>query len=274
MSRALSRGQNLHRSQGMTPREFEQHLAGHGLKIDDIHQLTRLFEQVRYGGKTPAPRAEREAIHCLSANREPLRQVNMSRHRLPWLLILAVAVLFAPLCRSFTREVVIIPLLYLFWLAKFLFDAVPQVIIWPFFIAILFVILITGFIDRRHSPRQRTPPPDQAPQRVAEWMQLIEQAQQDDYFKWRLGQNFQRLALRLLAQHRHQSLAETRRQLRRGEIDLPPDVLAYFQASLKPLGYLATPRRWQFWKQRQPSPLHLEPGRVVAVLEGLNEDEI
>lgn len=67
MSRTLSRSRNLHRPQGMTPREFEQYLAEHGLHSDDIGRLTRLFEQVRYGGKTPGRRAEREAVDCLSA---------------------------------------------------------------------------------------------------------------------------------------------------------------------------------------------------------------
>ncbi len=67
MSQTLSRSRNLQRPQGMTPREFEQHLAKHGLHTDDIGRLTRLFEQARYGGSTPGHRAEREATECLSA---------------------------------------------------------------------------------------------------------------------------------------------------------------------------------------------------------------
>ncbi|GAB4425403.1 MAG: hypothetical protein Kow0031_04930 [Anaerolineae bacterium] len=67
MSQALARSRNLHRPQGMTPREFEQHLAEHGLHTDDIGRLTRLFEQARYGSSAPGRRAEREAVDCLSA---------------------------------------------------------------------------------------------------------------------------------------------------------------------------------------------------------------
>ena len=52
----------------------------------------------------------------------------MRRHLLPLGLILLAAVLFAPLCRTFVREVVIIPFLYIFWIGKFFTDTIPQAI--------------------------------------------------------------------------------------------------------------------------------------------------
>ena len=67
MSRTFSVERNLHRQAGMTPREFEVYLAQSGLRSDDIHRLTRLFESVRYGSKTPDLRQEEEAVACLSA---------------------------------------------------------------------------------------------------------------------------------------------------------------------------------------------------------------
>ncbi len=67
MSRVLSDSRNIHREKAMTPREFEQHLAGIGLSDDYIRRLTRLFESVRYGSHTAGERDKREAVDCLNA---------------------------------------------------------------------------------------------------------------------------------------------------------------------------------------------------------------
>jgi hypothetical protein len=67
MSRILSEEQGIEREQGMTARDFEQHLAEIGFKDEHIRRLTRLFEKVRYGRTTPSPAEETEAIDCLSA---------------------------------------------------------------------------------------------------------------------------------------------------------------------------------------------------------------
>ena len=67
MSQILSKERNLHRPRGMTVREFEQYLADYGLRTEHIQQLSRLFERVRYGSKSPGPREEKEAMACLRA---------------------------------------------------------------------------------------------------------------------------------------------------------------------------------------------------------------
>ena len=67
MSQALQKERGIERQQAMTPREFEHYLAQSGLRDEHIRQLTRLFENVRYGGKTPGQREEQEAVACLQA---------------------------------------------------------------------------------------------------------------------------------------------------------------------------------------------------------------
>jgi hypothetical protein len=66
MTEILQAERGIERQQAMTPREFEQHLAGIGLSDDHIGQLTRLFEQVRYGHNRPTGQDEQEAIACLN----------------------------------------------------------------------------------------------------------------------------------------------------------------------------------------------------------------
>ena len=67
MVQTLREKQGIERPQAMTPREFERRLAQTGLPQPDIQRLTRLFEHVRYGDKTPAPSEEQEAVAALQA---------------------------------------------------------------------------------------------------------------------------------------------------------------------------------------------------------------
>lgn len=67
MSRVLQEQRGLRREEAMTPREFEQSLARAGLPAEQVRQLTRLFEDVRYGAHSASHREERQADDCLTA---------------------------------------------------------------------------------------------------------------------------------------------------------------------------------------------------------------
>ncbi len=65
MSAALAEGRGVERPGSMTAREFEALLAGLGLPQAPVHELTGLFERVRYGGRQPAAEDEARALACL-----------------------------------------------------------------------------------------------------------------------------------------------------------------------------------------------------------------
>jgi hypothetical protein len=67
MSLALEKEQKIERKETMTTREFEDVLEAAGFPYDPIHQLTRLFEAVRYGNWQPTSMDEQNAIQCLEA---------------------------------------------------------------------------------------------------------------------------------------------------------------------------------------------------------------
>lgn len=67
MSQILEQERGIKRQQAMTPREFGRYLEEAGWRDEHIEQLTHLFENVRYGGKTPDEREEREAEACLTS---------------------------------------------------------------------------------------------------------------------------------------------------------------------------------------------------------------
>jgi len=67
MSEMLGEQRGIPRQRATTPREFEQQLAADGVRDEHIKQLTRLFEDARYGAQAPSERDERTAVECLAA---------------------------------------------------------------------------------------------------------------------------------------------------------------------------------------------------------------
>lgn len=67
MSRIVAQAREIKRSQATTPHEFEESLAKAGLPMAPLHELTRLFEDVRYGGLAPGPAERQAALTSLEA---------------------------------------------------------------------------------------------------------------------------------------------------------------------------------------------------------------
>jgi hypothetical protein len=73
MGEILKRERGIVRQEAMTPREFERGLRGSGLPQEAVAQLTRLFEEVRYGTGIPREQEERQAMTCLATIAEACR---------------------------------------------------------------------------------------------------------------------------------------------------------------------------------------------------------
>ena len=67
MSEAVNRRRGIFRTQATTPAEFAQRLERAGLPGDAVRRLTRLFEAVRYGGRSSSQKEINEAVSCLTA---------------------------------------------------------------------------------------------------------------------------------------------------------------------------------------------------------------
>jgi hypothetical protein len=65
----------IERDEYMTPAEFETFLVEKGFPSDAVHELTRLFEMVRYGQKISGTADEQAAMACLNAILEHTRRV-------------------------------------------------------------------------------------------------------------------------------------------------------------------------------------------------------
>lgn len=75
MNRVVRDARGLQRERAMTPREFEDRLEHSGLPGEQVRDLTRLFEEVRYGAKELGPWEGRRAVACLTAIAEACRSL-------------------------------------------------------------------------------------------------------------------------------------------------------------------------------------------------------
>ncbi len=67
MGQVLMKKRGITRTKDMTPREFERSLLPSSLPHESLYQLTRLFEEIRYGNKAPGEKESRNAVRCLTA---------------------------------------------------------------------------------------------------------------------------------------------------------------------------------------------------------------
>ena len=67
MNKTVNESRSLKRGLDMTPHEFELFLHERGLPKEPVHQLTELFEQVRYGAFIPGRKEERIAVSSLTS---------------------------------------------------------------------------------------------------------------------------------------------------------------------------------------------------------------
>ena len=63
---ALQDEQEIKREESMTVEEFEKRIEAASAPQKPVHQLTNLFEAVRYGNWEPGPIDEKEAIKCFN----------------------------------------------------------------------------------------------------------------------------------------------------------------------------------------------------------------
>ena len=100
-------------------------------------------------------------------------------------------------CRDVVYDVVIIPLAYLLWLAKYYYSAIPQLVLWSVLLSLLFLaVLWTMIPEGRPSSRMepRRPPPDGPVEALAVW---LVKARKGNYFKWQLANRLGKIARRL-----------------------------------------------------------------------------
>lgn len=186
---------------------------------------------------------------------------------LPFFVILAAATILAFFAQDFVDRVIILPVLYFVWVGQQLFYSVPQEIIWGFFLLVGVFVAWFSLRSRSRNSKKVYFTATAQPGRIEDWHKLIRRADQEIYYKWQLAQRLRKLTFGALAHDQRLTTKAIRRRLINANLGFPPEIQAYFQASLASFGNFPTARRPVFWLPKKKTPLDLEPEKIAQFLE-------
>jgi len=188
------------------------------------------------------------------------------------LLLVALLVMVAT---GSVSDLIVVPLLYMFWVARLLYASIPQALLWGGFLAIAVLILWRSLIWR--SPPEPARDPDIAVHgRVSAWVRVLNESGRDDHMRWRLAQRLGQLGLETLACKERCAPQEVRHRLEEGSLDMPAELRAYLRAGT---AYYAPEIRMRrsWWRAipfggragiaQRARPLDLDPEQVIQYLE-------
>lgn len=185
-----------------------------------------------------------------------------------WLIVALIAVvllIWLPASQTILRDVFIIPLLRSFWMAKLVFESLPQTAVWFFLVFIAVIAAWNGQIVRFESPRifeRRSKPIENTLERYS---RLIYQSESDHYARWRLSNRLAALAQRSFS---FDTPSQLREWLMSEPAELPEELRRYLLAGLSPFEPIR--RNFQIFSRmdgRPDSALAIDPELLVRYLE-------
>lgn len=205
----------------------------------------------------------------------------MTRRRRVVLVLLLLLLLIGVGLTLFLRDVVgqfiVQPLLYVLWVSRLFLGSIHQVIYWFLLIAVVLILAIRSLIGRWGRWKEEPLFDVLFGGRVRVWARWVELATERyyyrGYFKWRLARQLGELTQDVLAYRERLTPREVRRELEAGGFNLPPDIRAYLEAGLLQRSFSSfremrrRSRRFRFLPNREPSPLDIDPMRVIRFLQ-------
>ncbi len=190
--------------------------------------------------------------------------------RLPVIVLaLLLAGLLALIISGTISDLVVVPLLFLWWTVQVLYSSIPQALLWGVFVVIA-VLLVAKNFPWGSAPLLPVAPQTDALGRVTDWSRWLYDARRDAHSRWRLAQRLSQLAVETLAFREQCAPQEISRRLNDGSLDIPPQLRAYLRAGNAPYWPKSKLRR-RFGRPAQDTahtdPLELDPQLVIEYLE-------
>jgi hypothetical protein len=170
----------------------------------------------------------------------------LTRRGKPWEYLVAIGsgllltVLLVVALGDVVRELIVIPLLYVLWMGRLLLRSVPQVLFWSAFLIVACFLAFGSLAQGERARPDPHPAAGSSSGQVSVWARRIHLMTRGGYTGWYFGQHMERLIVAVLAYRERLSTRETRRRMKAGELESPPEVRAYFDVAMMP-----SRRRWR-----------------------------
>ncbi|HEU5102771.1 MAG TPA: hypothetical protein VFU22_27305 [Roseiflexaceae bacterium] len=184
-------------------------------------------------------------------------------------LALLLAGLLALIVTGAINDVLIVPLLFLWWAAQILYQSLPQALLWGIFVAIA-VLLMVKSLPWNDAPLPARDPGLGEGGRVTDWSRLLHESSRDEHGRWRLAQRLAQLTVETLAFREQCPPQQISRRLGDGSLDITPQLRAYLRAGSLPYAPAPKDRRrhGRLSTDAAPAdPLALDTQQLVAYLE-------
>jgi hypothetical protein len=187
-------------------------------------------------------------------------------------LLIAAGLIFAAflayLARDIIQEWVVVPLLWLFWIAGMVYRLLPEAVYW-LFILFLFAYWAASSLSRRRIKARPYLGPDRSyPSPLQSWKGKLDRATQGSYSSWYLASNLADLWIDLITDQAKISPVEAKRILEKGTPEMPPEIRAYLQAGInRHINLGKDSLLMRLLGLRRKSELDLDPLIVVEFLE-------
>jgi hypothetical protein len=184
-------------------------------------------------------------------------------------LALLLAGLVALIVTGSINDVVIVPLLFLWWAARLLYESLPQALLWAVLVLIA-VLLVAKSLAWHSAPLPAADPGLPTAGRVSDWARILRGSMRDEHGRWQLAQRLSQLTVEALAFREQRPVHEVSRAIDDGSLDIDPQLRAYLRAGSLP--YAPMPRyRRRFGRPRQDTPhadpLAVDPQLAIDYLE-------
>ncbi len=184
----------------------------------------------------------------------------------PLIIILTISGLLSFWVRDFVSEVIVRPMLWIYWYTGLIVRSIPDTFFWAFFLVVGVIIALRSL--RRDSQRQRQSRYQELVLggSVSAWARQVSNASDGGYFQRQLAQSLCRLTWRVLQDEHRNSMSRIEEGLRTHTLDLPPDIQAYFETSFLPAQPMSKMKQ-RLGMQSSNVALGLDPAQVVTYLE-------
>lgn len=170
--------------------------------------------------------------------------------------VVALTFVLAYLVRDFARDLLIIPLSYVWWVARLSYLMIPQFVKWSLLVLGLLFALLPQFAPRTRRRARALPPPRRMTGELELLANRIHKARASTYYRWQLAHR-----LGWTVRDMRAAGGDNRSITPRGQ-----RVDEYVAAGLQH-SFVEFSRPWSPLRSRTATPLDMNPSEVVDYLE-------
>jgi len=184
------------------------------------------------------------------------------------ILALFLAIILTLIAKDILQDFIFMPLAYLFWIGKLIFESFDQRAIWIAFLIVSTVsaVIFTYPIFQVRLRHKETTLDNK--NRIMLWKERLEATDRGEYLKWRLAQHLGTMIADTIAYQEGFTRDQIILRLLSGKLNLPPDIQAYLLAAHKAHSFTdQLSDQLVSLTGSTRTALDLEPERIAGIIE-------